>query len=710
MNRWLWVALWSAVALWVRTASRYAEVFGTPGLVNFTETDAWFHVRTMEHMVRNFPHRLRLDRYTRALDGQSVDTGAFFDWPVAVVGWLLHLSPAAVDVVAAWYPVLLGTMLVPVTFLAARASMSERAAWWATAAVAVMPGHFLDTGSLGFPDHHVMEALLTALLLWLLARGNTPGWVLGAVLASYLLTFAPGAFVVAMVTVWYWVRVGLRPGADPDSRRFALACALALPFALWWRDVYLMRYSVAALGLAAVGLFVLPAFSRWCQRWRQPRVVFAGATVLALAVVLGVLSVLPMGAENVWAVLRRMVSTGPVAELQSLTDVGGRFSLQGPWEQFGGAFVLTVIALPWLGWVTWREQRPQQTLLLIWSTVFFVMAMRQVRMTYYFGVAAALLSGFVMNRFRLRPLSWQTVGVLLLGGVLMGPNLIRATESQQRLAGSIPPEWYEALVHLRDRTPEPFGDPAAFWGMPQRPPTYSVLAWWDYGYWLSGYAHRVPVANPTQANAGLAADFFLATQPEAAHEILAQMRSQYVVVNEALPFLSDGAQLRGRFLGLFPYTRSHLTSDYVWTVQEPEGPSILFRADYFRSMLFRLYFAGGQASPASEIGNFALIRLDRERVVHKQVFSRLSEARAAVRTCLGCELVSENPATPMVDVEPVGFVEPEFASSQTALEWRGQRRAKVQVYRVRENLISGRATRGQGSAEILRDAAGVIVE
>lgn len=243
MTHWPFVGVLSLLAFWLRTGPRYHQVFGIPGFVNFTETDAWFHVRIIRQMVGNFPHRLTLDPYGRIDGGQSVDTGIFFDAIPAFIGWIAGLSDVGIHQLAAWYPAILGALLIPVTFLCGRSIFNQKAGLWAAAVVATLPGHFLHTGSLGFTDHHVMEALLTSLLLYLLTSKAHP-LLLGATLTAYLLTFAGGAFVVALITIWYWLEAARGTGTDnPNPRDFALACLMAAPFTIRQQHVYLTRYS-----------------------------------------------------------------------------------------------------------------------------------------------------------------------------------------------------------------------------------------------------------------------------------------------------------------------------------------------------------------------------------------------------------------------------------------------------------------------------------
>ena len=667
MTTWPIVGVLSILAFWLRTAPRYHQVFGIPGFVNFTETDAWFHVRIIQQMVRNFPHRLTLDPYGRIDGGQSVDTGIFFDTIPAFIGWIAGLSDLGIHQLAAWYPAVLGTLLVPVTFLCGRSIFNDKAGLWAAAVVATLPGHFLHTGSLGFTDHHVMEAWLTALLLYLLTSKPHP-LLLGATLTAYLLTFAGGAFVVALITIWYWLEAVRGTGTnDTNPRNFAMACLIAAPFTFWQQHVYLMRYSLAAVLLAAAGLWLLPAFAQWCRKQSNPRITYFALSALMTAAALALLSLTLTGQESLFAVIKRLTASSPLAdtvtELQSLTRVKGFFSFEYPWREFGGAFVLTLIALPLLAESTWKKPNPQHLLFLLWATTFFIMAMTQARMTYYFGVSAALLCGYLMSQIPTRSLP-----ALALGAFLILPNLIQAARDTAPLPGQISPDFREALTYLRDRTPDL--------------PTHSILAWWDAGYWISTFAHRIPVTNPTQNNAVAAANFLLATEEPAAREALTKAHARYVVLDQKLLFVGDENGFRGIFLNLFPYTARYLVNDYVFDVRDESRRRIFFRAKYFETMLVRLFLAGGQFVRAENSGPFAIVEIKGQTLIKKRQFPSLLDAKAAA-LCDGCEVVSESPLAPCIDLEPVTLVESAFASSTAAVRRNGTSRAQVQIYEVR---------------------------
>jgi len=63
-----------------------------------------------------------------------------------------------------------------------------------------------------------------------------------------------------------------------------------------------------------------------------------------------------------------------------------------------------------------------------------------------------------------------------------------------------------SLTWLRENTQDPFGNPNFYYELREPLPpgesydypesAYGVMAWWDYGYWISRIAHRLPNANP----------------------------------------------------------------------------------------------------------------------------------------------------------------------------------------------------------------------
>src|SRR5579885_2263148 len=188
------------VALYLRTGA--IRLAFPPDGVNFLETDAWYHVRTIDHLVRNFPWRMQVDPYSTLHYQPELATGPLFDYLIAMVAWIAgfgHPSERVTHVVAAWMPAILGMLIVPVVYLLGRDVFGRRAGLIAAAVAATSPGHFLSVGMVGYTDHHVLESLLSAVVLWLVVRMS---FVAGLTLGAYLLTFVGGAFLVAVMIVW----------------------------------------------------------------------------------------------------------------------------------------------------------------------------------------------------------------------------------------------------------------------------------------------------------------------------------------------------------------------------------------------------------------------------------------------------------------------------------------------------------------------------
>lgn len=705
------------ISFCLRTIPKLEAVF-QGDFVNFQETDAWFHVRVVENLVHHFPHRMGIDPYSGIGPAEGLATGPFYDWVLGGIAWLAgagHPSEGLLLWIAAWYPAVLGALIVPVVFLLGRRMFGATAGVCAAAVIATLPGHFLMVSSLGFTDHHVMESLLSALFLLALLdalekpESNLRTALAGVALSAYLLTFVGGAFFVGIVVAWAaYDRIRcLRPREEPPSPSrplmvsFALAAVIVAPFhkQLW------MPYSIAVLLLGAAGIFLLDRWLVWCRGLARPRVVFFSGAALAAAGAIGTAILLP----SVLNALRSVVpfflpayfgTTGAVRELQALVLSPRGFTLTPAWSQFAGAYILSIVALVVLGELAVKRPRRGATLLFFWGAATFLLAMGQVRMTYYFAVAAALLSGYLVSRvFEEDARKWVlwTAAAVFVVGVFV-PNIARAVETGGLELG-VSEDWKQTLAWLERSTPEPFGDPAFYYAnypaeFTDPPGAYSIMNWWDYGYWLEAIARRVPVSNPTQHNAGLAARFYLAESEDEAMQILSEAKARYVVVNSELPLLMDSSGVTsGLYPSLLVWDKSKNTKDYFLVALEPAESGkfrtrLLYLPAYYRSMAARLFVYGteGIADP----GGAVVAYFGQDHVLKD--LRRFESAQAAVKeemSCRaqGCILAGENPqisCVPLAALTSLRFV---FGSDSVILRAGRSQRPAVQVYQVRQVLF-----------------------
>ena len=704
------------LALFIRVIPRFDLVF-QPGFVNFQETDAWYHVRVAENLVRHFPWRIMVDPYV--IFGQVPDTATapFYDWLLGLIAWLAGggaPSDSLLHVIAAWYPAALAVCEVIAVFILARLVFGWRAALLAAAVIATLPGHFLRVSSLGFTDHHIMESLLVTLFFFLLLRAiqRPPAlgtsFAAGLTLAAYLLTFHGSAMMVGVVVAWAiydrvrWFSPEERPA--PSLRPLYLAFLIALSICLVFYRLLWMNYTIAALGLGSLAIGGLELWAKLCRRFRRPGLVFFGGLAAAGLTILAVAAVLAHSLRHSAKVIVTHLmpslfgTSGGVYELQSTVYEQGHFTLVPALRQFYGAYFFALIGLVLLAEYILKRRDLGRALIFFWGVTTLILSMGQLRMTYYYAIAIALATGYAADSLLASGRKTAWVISLCLALLVFAPNLYAVINGD--LFTGISEDWKETLNWMRASTREPFGDPAFFYARyPRReygpdyrypPSAYSVMAWWDYGYWIVDVARRIPVTNPTQANAGVAADFFLAQSEQEAVPVLQRWCTRYVVVDERLPLWpSEQEVMIGDFPAFFEYARARRRSDYLQMAYESnaEGksaPKMFFLPAYYRSMAIRLFIFGGQAVDGRD---GAMILFLQQRGSHQEVVGtkRFESAQEAVRAeaaCRdkGCVLVSDNPMVSCVPLEPLQQLRPVFASTSSVLGFGRLGRKAVQVY------------------------------
>jgi dolichyl-diphosphooligosaccharide--protein glycosyltransferase len=157
------VFLFFCFALWVRVGPSYNAVLGG-SYVNFQD-DANYHMRLIENMVQHFPQRISFDPYTQYPLGETVPFAPFFDFLIALFIWIAglgHPSLALTYIMGAYYPAVLGALIViPVYFIGKELFNNRNAGLLAAGLIAIAGGEILNRSLLGFTDHHIAEALFS---------------------------------------------------------------------------------------------------------------------------------------------------------------------------------------------------------------------------------------------------------------------------------------------------------------------------------------------------------------------------------------------------------------------------------------------------------------------------------------------------------------------------------------------------------------------
>jgi asparagine N-glycosylation enzyme membrane subunit Stt3 len=493
-------------------------------------------------------------------------------------------------------------------------------------------------GKLGFTDHHVLEGLTAACLLWALVRWR-PWWA-GAALGAYLLTWVGGALVAALVVAWMALELILdhsRFRASIATLALALACVVPFFDSLW------MEYSLAVL---VSGLVMLSLIRVAGWRWTLG-VVAAGA---------GIAVWLKPELAGILAFITSPSNSTGVAELRPLVYRSGRWTLVPYFQQLG---VVGLLMIPALGLLARRLVGSTGSgfrLLWAWAIVFLVLAAGQERLAQYLLLGAiplgAGLVAWLVDRLRpaLRPFAVTVAALLLVGpSAVFYPQLLGPDSG-------VPAAWREALAWVRTQTPDPAAQP------------YGILNWWGSGYWITALAHRQPLSNPTQTGAEEAARLLLSEDPAIA-ATMAKQGLWYAVVSSELLLLPSAQGASGAFTSVVGGAGQNI-SNYIQTFYRagPDGslnPEVRFMPAYFRTLIARLGLSGPwRHAGSASVQALAYVRKQRQGQSYKEIVAEFAgtpeqaDLFIAQQQALGNDAsrVSDNPAVPCIPVElPAGI-------------------------------------------------------
>jgi len=363
-----------------------------------------------------------------------------------------------------------------------------------------------------------------------------------------------------------------------------------------------------------------------------------------------------------------------ILEMQPLLIPVGNFTLQLAWGNFTTGFFLSLISLGILIYLIVKRGEADKTLLVVWSLIILAATLSMRRFAYYFVVNVALLTGYLswqilaftgFKRLAAKPVEmsgamqrerdkvkkrgitarhiYMAFGVIVVFFLSFFPNIgpAIATASQARFAPS--DAWCESLTWMRDNTPEPFGDPGFYYQLYEPPPpgerysypesAYGVVAWWDYGYWITRLGHRMPIANPGGGASGTVAQIFVAQDEAAANKIMDDQGagSRYLIV--------DYSTVTGKFYAVATLIGSNQSEFYDVYYLPQDGmlkPVTLFYPEYYRSLAIRLYnFDGKQVTPQSSMVISYQEKVSQEGITYKEItgvqpFPSYEEAEAYV--------------------------------------------------------------------------------
>ncbi|MDZ7850705.1 MAG: oligosaccharyl transferase, archaeosortase A system-associated [Halodesulfurarchaeum sp.] len=247
------IRLWHVPALVLAVLTMFfiriqsADNFLRESGVYFAGNDPWYHFRQVQYSVENGLATMPFDVWTGfAAGSDSGQFGTLFDQLIAAAALIVGLgdpSTQQIATVTAFAPAIFASLVAIPTFFIARRFGGNAVGVVAAAVLALLPGLFLQRGTIGSADHNVAEplfmslAVLGFLIAFAVADRERPvweqlferdleglrsvlGWSLlaGVAMAAYLYLWPPGVFLVGIVGIFLLISLSsdVLNGISPD--------------------------------------------------------------------------------------------------------------------------------------------------------------------------------------------------------------------------------------------------------------------------------------------------------------------------------------------------------------------------------------------------------------------------------------------------------------------------------------------------------------
>ena len=420
--------------LWIRVRNWRNYLVG--GEVFFQGNDAWYHLRQVEYIVRNWPQTMPFDPWTSFPTGTSVGQfGTLYDQLVATAALAVGLGNPTDQTVALtllFAPAVIGTLVAIPTYFLGKRFGGRFGGLVAVAILALSPGTFLGRSIAGFSDHHAAEALfqVTAVAVIVaalsVAEREKPvyeqfverdftnlrrpvGWAVlaGVAIVLYIWTWPPGLLLVGILGVFLLVALPVEYLRGESPEHVAIVGAIALGVAgvgllisFDTLDVSVTNFSLLHPGLAfagTIGCVFMAWLARDTERRDLPALAYPGAILgLFLAVALITALVLPSFFDFFVGQLERVVGFGSTATSLTVAEA------QPPGQPVGfllssyrlailtaaAGAVLVVLRLAFGR----SETRAASLFVLVWAGFMTAATLTQARFDYYLVVPVAVLN------------------------------------------------------------------------------------------------------------------------------------------------------------------------------------------------------------------------------------------------------------------------------------------------------------------------------
>ena len=463
------------------------------GSVSLLDGDSYYHLRRVEQTLAGGGRVPMFDPALAHPHGMPLQWHAGYDLPLAgVVALVCGAKPgrACLESTAAWSTPVLGSAGIALVYALGAEAAGPAVGLLSALLFAVHPWS-AGSARLGSVDHHVLEPLLPALWLLLLARRR---FVLAALACAGALSAVPSALLPILVSALAALGAQLvlrgtplavaalssaRPLAPIEvGKTLALTGLLAIPLVL--SSPFAARFDVN--GLSLLHLVVLALAAALAHAIERAMRVSLRATLCALSLALAIVLAASLA---LWPMLAGFSdSAGLWSEVAQLKPLATGF--------IGYALcVLLSLGVSAYGLLRARAlDAPLLALLALLQPLLFLPGVLQMRYLmpasapFSIMLAFALADGSAMLRRRVRrePRRTQALALLVALSVLW-VSLLPATQSVRRVRAA---EWLAGLVRVLHRGRE----------LSTQYGSGAVLADWRFGHHVLYFTGLPVVASP----------------------------------------------------------------------------------------------------------------------------------------------------------------------------------------------------------------------
>ena len=437
-----------ALSLYIRTVLPYDAVF-RGGIVGFAADDAVFHMRLVENLLENFPHKIWFEAFTLYPNGQVFHFGPLWTYMIAITSLVLGAGSPSLELtrtIGAYFPGIFGALMVFPVYFIGKWTFDRRVGLLSAFIVAIMPGQFLNRSVMGFTDHHVGEVFFSTLFLMFFIMAirsvkgkdisltdiqnknwnklKLPGVIsifAGIAFGLYMLQWSSGVFFGGIVAIFIILQyiIDHMNGRSVEGLCFVsvITFLAAFPLVLFFVDprnsFTSSKYSYLHILITAGSaiFFLLLGILSIKMRDKMMPVIYypvSIASIYAIGLIIAKLFVPQVFSSfTTFFTIFQSRSGGylTIAEASPPThqmifgyasypnNFGG--SYPGIFE-FVSTYYLALLAMVAIGaLLIFRKWEPEKAMLLIWCITMFALTTAQNRWFYYYSVNVAILSAFI---------------------------------------------------------------------------------------------------------------------------------------------------------------------------------------------------------------------------------------------------------------------------------------------------------------------------